>query len=100
MYAGRVVEEGDTEDVLNDPRHPYTQGLIACIPSVDYESTGRKALLDEIPGTVPPLSELSVGCPFAARCRHATELCLEKMPPVIAVGARHTASCWLLEVDP
>ncbi len=71
MYAGRVVEEGQTAEVLRDPRHPYTEGLIASLPA-----TARPGVpLKQIPGTTPSLLALPPGCPFAPRCYRATTVC-------------------------
>jgi peptide/nickel transport system ATP-binding protein len=71
MYAGRVVEEGPTAAVLRDPRHPYTQGLIASLPA----TAEAGAPLRQIPGTTPSLLTLPPGCPFAPRCDRATAAC-------------------------
>ncbi len=77
MYAGRLVEWGSVDQVLGNPRHPYTQGLMACDP-------GRLALqLDRLPaiaGTVPPLGALPAGCPFHPRCARAEARCREALP--------------------
>jgi peptide/nickel transport system ATP-binding protein len=71
MYAGRLIEEGPTAEVLRAPRHPYTQGLIDSLPS--RAEPGRD--LVQIPGAAPSLFALPVGCAFRARCTHATEIC-------------------------
>ncbi|MGP1394253.1 MAG: ABC transporter ATP-binding protein [Inquilinaceae bacterium] len=71
MYAGRVVEQGPTAAVLRDPRHPYTQGLIASLPAT--AEPGRP--LRQIPGTTPSLLSLPSGCPFAPRCDRASAAC-------------------------
>jgi peptide/nickel transport system ATP-binding protein len=71
MYAGRLIEEGPTADVLRHPRHPYTQGLIDSLPS--RAEPGRD--LVQIPGAAPSLFALPAGCAFRARCTHATEIC-------------------------
>ncbi len=71
MYAGRVVEEGPTAAVLRDPRHPYTQGLIASLPATARAGSP----LRQIPGTTPSLLSLPPGCPFAPRCDRATRAC-------------------------
>ena len=71
MYAGRLIEEGPTADVLRRPRHPYTQGLIDSLPS--RAVPGRD--LVQIPGATPSLTSLPSGCAFRERCAHATELC-------------------------
>lgn len=71
MYAGRLIEEGPTAEVLRRPRHPYTQGLIDSLPS--RAAPGRD--LVQIPGSTPSLTNLPSGCAFRARCGHATEVC-------------------------
>ncbi len=71
MYAGRVVEEGPTAEVLRDPRHPYTQGLIDSLPAM--AAPGEP--LEQISGTTPSLLSLPEGCPFAPRCSYATDTC-------------------------
>ena len=67
MYAGRCVESGTAEDILLDPRHPYTQGLIACIPHLCRDGGRRHAPLREIPGMVPSIRDIGPGCAFAPR---------------------------------
>ncbi|MFQ9868257.1 MAG: oligopeptide/dipeptide ABC transporter ATP-binding protein [Bilophila wadsworthia] len=69
MYAGRCVESGTAEDILLDPRHPYTQGLIACIPHLCRDGGKRSAPLQEIPGMVPSIRDIGPGCAFAPAAR-------------------------------
>ncbi|MGP1355648.1 dipeptide/oligopeptide/nickel ABC transporter permease/ATP-binding protein [Roseicyclus sp.] len=71
MYAGRIVEEGPTRDILDSPRHPYTARLMACVPEL---GAGRRRL-EAIPGLPPPVNDLPPGCAFAPRCDRATEAC-------------------------
>jgi peptide/nickel transport system ATP-binding protein len=71
MYAGRIVEQGPTANLLRDPRHPYTAGLIASLPATAKPGTP----LTPIPGSTPSLLSLKPGCPFASRCSYATEKC-------------------------
>ena len=94
MYAGRIVEEGAVAEVLEQPLHPYTQGLIACAPGRREAAPGEPLL--EIPGTVPSLLERRGGCAFAARCAHAMTRCGESLPAetVLNEGARRVL-CWL-----
>jgi len=73
MYAGRAVEQGTIREVLSDPKHPYTQALLASVPSKDR----RGERLATIPGRVPSLSELPPGCDFAGRCKHVQPVCRE-----------------------
>jgi oligopeptide/dipeptide ABC transporter ATP-binding protein len=95
MYAGKIVEEADAETIFADPKHPYTQGLIGSIPVLGE----RKDELDTIPGIVPSLVDPPPGCRFADRCRarveHGFQRCTVEEPPLLQVGDRHTARCWL-----
>ena len=95
MYAGRKVEEGPVEEVLERSAHPYTQGLLACRPLLRLGAVGTRTRLSEIPGVVPPLRLLGTGCSFAPRCPHADERCRRDRPPTIAVSDGHSAACWL-----
>ncbi|WP_454721822.1 MULTISPECIES: ABC transporter ATP-binding protein [Cupriavidus] len=97
MYGGRVVEEGRTRDVLERPAHPYTQGLIACLPELEGEARRTRPPLPEIPGVVPSIWELGTGCAFRARCPHAAEPCARAVPDLLAVADHHRAACWALE---
>lgn len=94
MYAGCKVEEGPTDRVIHSPRHPYTHGLIACVPVLKTDPKEDRSFLTEIPGVVPPLTALGSGCPFQPRCRLAMEVCAERMPPLEAVEAGHQVACW------
>ncbi len=82
MYAGRIVEEGAVTDVLAQPRHPYTRGLIDSVPSNNV----RGQRLKQIPGMTPSLLDLPPGCPFRVRCPHAGQACGEA-PPMRPFGA-------------
>ena len=84
MYAGQVVESGPVLDVLANPRHPYTRGLLAAVPAL---AAPRDAPLADIPGTVPPPDQWPDGCAFAPRCAYADDRCRVEMPPVTAAGA-------------
>ncbi len=93
MYGGRVVEEGETADVLARPEHPYTRGLVACVPALDGPDDGPSEL-PEIPGVVPSIWALQTGCPFADRCGEALPRCREAMPGPTHCGDAHRVSCW------
>ena len=95
MYAGHSIEEGSVEEIVGDPRHPYTQGLLRCVPSVG-QNLGQRKPLAEIPGTVPDLRNLGAGCPFSERCSHVLPKC-SSMPPAFVVGPGRMAACWLVE---
>ncbi|TML85545.1 MAG: ABC transporter ATP-binding protein [Actinobacteria bacterium] len=91
LYAGRLVEEGDAETVLRDPRHPYTVGLIRCIPRGGVRKDHGR--LDTIPGFLPNLGEQPPGCIFADRCALSTERCVQEDPPPYQAGGGHTSRC-------
>jgi oligopeptide/dipeptide ABC transporter ATP-binding protein len=96
MYAGKVVEEADVDQLFDDPRHPYTQGLIRSIPRIDLDSE-RKVRLETIGGSVPILINPAPGCRFAPRCRHAMNICSEREPLLRAVAPGHRMACHLGE---
>ena len=79
MYAGRIVEHGSVDEVLDHPQHPYTQGLIASLPSANRKTRERGARLQQIPGMAPNLLHMPPGCAFAPRCARASAVC-ETMP--------------------
>ena len=101
MYAGRVVEEGSADAVLDEPLHPYTRGLIGCIPTVDVEAMGadRPPPLTEIPGVVPPLHLLGDFCPFLDRCPLAHATCRKADPALKALRGEHRVACYAAERD-
>jgi oligopeptide transport system ATP-binding protein len=90
MYAGRVVEEGKTSDIFQEPRMPYTIGLLRSIPRLD-EERGHK--LNPIRGLPPDLTSLPEICAFSPRCDYAQEQCLTQVPPLRSVGSTHRAAC-------
>ena len=91
LYAGRVTESGSTGDIFNNPKHPYTRGLMNAIPRPG--SRGKK--MAAIPGTVPTNPGAMVGCAFAPRCEFAFELCLVESPGLFPVGDNHLNACFL-----
>jgi oligopeptide/dipeptide ABC transporter ATP-binding protein len=94
MYAGKKVEEADVDSLFANPRHPYTRGLMASIPTLPLPGTKSTARLAEIPGTVPSLVRLPQGCAFAPRCPLAVERCRAEYPPLEKFGGNHFAACW------
>jgi len=94
MYAGKIVETGELRPLFKNPSHPYTQALMASVPSMD-ESHVEK--LYSIEGQPPALFDLPVGCRFANRCEFADEKCVAEYPPTFADEDGHTADCWRLE---
>jgi peptide/nickel transport system ATP-binding protein len=99
MYAGKVVEEAPVRTLFAHPRHPYTKGLMACVPNVarDHAGDGSRRRLSAIPGLVPPLTNLPQGCSFAARCAYAVERCRLEAPDLRPLDAGHMSRCWRAE---
>ena len=94
MYAGRKVEEGPVAEIIAAPRHPYTAGLIACVPHLLEAITEDRPDLAEIDGIVPPLSVFGQDrCLFADRCHRASDRCRSQRPPETVTGTRSVA-CW------
>ncbi|MDQ3311987.1 MAG: ABC transporter ATP-binding protein [Actinomycetota bacterium] len=92
LYAGRIVEEGTSDEVFNNPRHPYTVGLLRCIPRAGAKKEDGK--LDTIPGFLPGLGIEMPGCVFADRCALKQDICVQEEPPLYDVGeAGHTSRC-------
>jgi oligopeptide/dipeptide ABC transporter ATP-binding protein len=95
MYAGQVVEEAGVTDIFDRPFHPYTQGLLKSIPQAGGRFKSHVKRLSEIPGTVPPLTDIIAGCKFADRCLHAFDICRQRQPDLWRIEAGHRARCWL-----
>jgi oligopeptide/dipeptide ABC transporter ATP-binding protein len=95
MYAGRIVETGPVRSIFHEPKHPYTQGLLASMPG-----GARGQRLRAIEGAVPMLGHLPPGCAFSARCPDRFEPCTAAPPPDYAVGADHSAKCYLHQHAP
>jgi peptide/nickel transport system ATP-binding protein len=90
LYAGQVVEAGPVDQVLQQAKHPYTQGLLEA--SLRRENRGKPPRA--IPGTVPSGLQPPEGCSFSARCPHVMEVCAQR-PPTLSVGSAHTVACFL-----
>ncbi len=99
MYAGRVVEKGTVDAVLSAPQHPYTKGLITCVPHLEPDPPVERHELMEIPGVVPALTELGKGCAFAPRCGEAIEKCSGEKPRLLATGDAHVTACWVAQQE-
>ena len=91
MYAGKIVEEGTTEQIFGNPLHPYTQFLINSLPKF-----GDKNVRHSVPGSPPSLVDLPTGCPFHPRCPHALEICTQQMPGFSYPDENHKVACWLI----
>ena len=92
MYTGRIVESANVKELFSNARHPYTQGLMASIPRLDYDSKYLKT----IEGTVPPVGKFPKGCRFNPRCPYCMDICKEANPPEIEVNGSedHIVYCW------
>jgi len=90
MYSGELVETGTVRNIFHEPKHPYTRGLLNCIPTAD-----RSRELISIPGSPPNPLNPPAGCPFAARCPHAMRVCEVEMPSYTTFSPDHRAACWL-----
>ena len=96
MYAGQIVEIGNSRDIYYRTRHPYTYSLLKAVPSLNG-SHGRR--LEAIDGMPPGTGDILKGCPFAARCRYCMQICIEECPPKYEFGDGHFATCWLHDPD-
>jgi peptide/nickel transport system ATP-binding protein len=94
MYLGRIVEYGPTDEILLRPKHPYTQALIAAVPTPDPKGRWR---IKEVPiiGEVPNAISIPPGCRFHPRCLYAMNICKSEDPPFFGVGPKHYSTCWL-----
>lgn len=97
MYAGQVMEMAPVELLFNCPQHPYTLGIMRSIPRLGLKFKNGKRPLHEIPGMVPPLSQLPPGCSFAPRCSRSMGVCRQKRPPLFTLDKHHQCRCWLSE---
>jgi peptide/nickel transport system ATP-binding protein/oligopeptide transport system ATP-binding protein len=89
MYAGRIVEQSSVQTLFDEPAHPYTRGLLGCVPTLEQDT--RRLLA--IPGTLPEPASRPSGCRFAPRCAYATDACLAALPPLVALADDHAAAC-------
>jgi len=93
IYAGEIVEKGDVVSVFNRPSHPYTLGLLRCIPKIHSKVSQEK--LDAIEGFLPNLAHLSPSCIFAPRCPYVEDRCRSEIPPLIDIGLNRLSKCFL-----
>lgn len=91
MYSGKIVESAPVIELYNNPKHPYTQGLLDSIPDLEND----RDRLNTIGGVVPNPFELPKGCYFAPRCKHAMDICHTNHPETYTINEKHTASCYL-----
>lgn len=90
MYAGKVVESAEVHELFQNPKHPYTQGLLGALPKMD-----SRQRLNSIDGMVPTLKDMPTGCRFAPRCPMATQKCKEEQPALVDVTAGHQVRCFM-----
>ncbi len=90
MYAGRIMESAPVRDLFADPRHPYTKGLLACVPKLGE----KRRRLTPIEGTIPTPGQLAEGCPFLDRCPESFAPCRNELPPLVEIGPGHWVRCW------
>jgi len=95
MYAGKLVEQALVDDLFNRPLHPYTQGLMWSVPSLEEDQNKDTEPLKEIPGIVPDLGHLPQGCYFSPRCHKKMEICRHEEPTLLENLPGHWVKCWL-----
>jgi len=95
MYAGRVAETGMTQEIFRQPKHPYTEGLLACLPRLDE----KRSRLHPIEGQPPNLAKLPPGCPFVLRCPKRFPECIDVKPPLYQVSESQSSACLLLDEE-
>jgi oligopeptide/dipeptide ABC transporter ATP-binding protein len=91
MYVGKMVEKGEVFDIFDNPKHPYTQGLLGCI----LKSSREKGIIQPMPGFIPNPVDKPKGCVFNPRCSQRKDICQDEEPPIIHFANNHTAACWL-----
>jgi len=96
MYGGTIMETGTEREIFYNPQNPYTMGLHQSIPKMNAD---QKERLVPIKGSPPDLLHPPTGCPFAGRCPHAMQVCIEERPPTFSISETHTSACWLLHEE-
>lgn len=97
MYGGLIMEEGTSEEIFYNPKHPYTLGLLRSIPKISEKSDKQRLI--PIDGTPPDLLKPPQGCPFAPRCDFAMKICIEQIPGYTQMNSTHRSMCHLLHPD-
>jgi oligopeptide/dipeptide ABC transporter ATP-binding protein len=95
MYAGNIVESASSEVIFADAQHPYTLGLLACVPRIEQDVER----LQTIPGSVPHPARMPAGCRFSPRCALATARCKAEPPPLAAIAPGHFVACWRAPIE-
>lgn len=93
MYSGKIVESAPVKELFENPKHPYTQGLLASIPNLEDD----RERLSSIEGVVPNPINLPEGCYFAPRCKYAMDRCRREQPPQYIINEEHTTACFLYD---
>jgi len=96
MYGGRIAEAGSTLDIFDQPKHPYTWGLLNCLPTI----AERREKLSPIPGMIPSLIDPPEGCIFHPRCQWRMSVCQQAKPPEYVISGEHIAACYLYQKAP
>ena len=91
MYAGRIIEEGPAERIFTSPTHPYTEGLLQSLPSID----GIRRRLPSLPGSVPTVTSMPAGCRYNPRCPVSIDRCSVDVPVLSEVSGNHSVACWV-----
>jgi oligopeptide transport system ATP-binding protein len=94
MYGGMVMESANVETIFNNPKHPYTMGLLKSISKINQD---RNIELQPIPGSPPDMSNPPTGCPFNPRCAYARKICTLQTPECYSLSDQHISRCWLLD---
>jgi peptide/nickel transport system ATP-binding protein len=97
MYAGRIVELGSIYEIFENPKHPYTQGLLQCVPTISLDHDED---LYKMPGEPPDLTNPPTGCRFHPRCPQAMPICSQERPELKDLGGEHYVHCWLYQEHP
>jgi len=96
MYGGMIMEQAPIDDIFENPKHPYTLGLLSSIPDVTQDKSKR---LVPIPGSPPDMTNPPKGCPFAPRCPYARNICANEIPGFYTIDENHSSRCWLLDEE-
>jgi len=91
MYAGQVMETASVFDLFSRPSHPYTVGLLKCVPRL---TARRSRVFESIPGLPPVVTQFRAGCPFAPRCERVTDRCRTETPAFREIAPGHSVACW------
>ncbi|MGV8025498.1 MAG: ABC transporter ATP-binding protein [Anaerolineaceae bacterium] len=97
MYAGHLVEIGDIYKIFEKPKHPYTQGLLASVPNIRFDTEEH---LYKMPGEPPNLTHPPLGCRFHPRCPHAMPICSQREPSLLEIEENWSVNCWLYQKQP